>query len=195
MNRYSNRLSLPLAAWLFLDETLKKAPKEETVDNESMTTECDTESLISIETELTANVMITTDAMVTTNGRVTDDSESEATSVDDIEPLLESHDPVVKTNWKTKFWELFYDRVYCCHGCKLRKINCKLTRKDLISVRDKMVTMVKLMKDRRVIVSVSLYGLLGLAAIITNEVAPLNIALCSDHMISIGVSLTHGDSS
>lgn len=169
---------LYLAAWLFLDETLKKLPVNITDDYEtdsiatdSIATECESDSMITTETDLIGDSIVTDDSMVTANGKLIEDSESEVTSVDDMEAFLESHDPpVVKTNWSTRVWELFYDRVYCCHGCDLRKINYKLSRKDFISAHDKIVTMAKLMMDRRVVVSVSLYGLLGLAVIITNEV-------------------------
>ena len=163
-----------LAAWLFLDETLKKSPASKInnseADSDSMTTECDIDSVLTIETDLTSDAMVTSDTMVTANGKVREDSTSESTSVEDVKPLLPSHDPKIKTNWKAKFWELFYDRVYCCHGINLRKINYKLSRKDLIAARDKIVMMGKLMMDRRVVVSISLYGLLGFVAIIVNEV-------------------------
>lgn len=134
-----------------------------------MATECDTDSVLTIETDLTSDTMVTT-----ANSKLTDNSASE-TSVDDVEPLLVSHDPVIKTNWKTKFWELFYSRIYCCHGCNLRKISCKPSRKHLILARAKLIEMGKLLMDRRVIVSVSLYGLLGFVAIISNEVIILFI--------------------
>ena len=134
-----------------------------------MATECDTDSVLTMETDLTNDTMVTT-----ANGKLTDNSASE-TSVDDVEPLLVSHDPVIKTNWKNKFWELFYDRIYCCHGCNLRNISCKPSRKHLISARAKLVEMGKLLMDRRVIVSVSLYGLLGFVTIISNEVIILFI--------------------
>lgn len=159
-----------IAAWLFLDETLNKSPANKTENSEtdsiatdSLTTECDIDSVVTIETDLTSDAMVTNDTMVTANSKVIEDS-----SVEDVKPLL--HHPTVNTNWKAKFWELFYERVCCCRGFDFKKINFKLSRRDLISARDKIITMGKLMMDRRVIVSVSLYGLLGFVAIIVNEV-------------------------
>ena len=157
---------------MFLDETLKKSTNKtensetDSIATDSLTTECDIDSVVTIETDLTSDAMVTNDTMVTANGKVIEDSS--ISSVEDVKPLL--HHPTVNTNWKTKFWELFYERVYCCHGCDFKKINYKLSRRDLISARDKVITMGKLMMDRRVIVSVSLYGLLGFVAIIVNEV-------------------------
>ena len=164
-----------IAAWLFLDETLKKSTNKndnsetDSIATDSTTTECDIDSVVTIETDLTSDAMVTDDTIVTANGKVIEDSISETTSVEDVKPLLEHH-PKVKTNWKAKFWELFYKRIYCCRGFNIRKINYKLSRRDLLSARDKIITMGKLMMDRRVIVSVSLYGLLGFVAIIVNEV-------------------------
>ena len=166
---------IALAAWLFLDETLKKsseANKNDNSDNNSIATDCETDSVVTVETDLTNDTLVTSDTMVTVNGKVVEDGVSDTTSINDVEPLLMvSHDPpAVKTNWRTKCWELLYERVYCCHGCNLRKISCKLSRRHLTSARAKLIVMGKLMMDRRVIVSVSLYGLLGFVAIITNEV-------------------------
>ena len=161
---------------MFLDETLKKSPanknensETDSIATDSMTTDCDIDSMMTIETDLTSDAMVTNDIMETANGKVVEDSISETTSAEDDKPLLERR-PEVKTNWKAKFWELFYERVYCCRGFNIRKINYKLSRRDLISARNKFITMGKLMMDRRVIVSVSLYGLLGFVAIIINEV-------------------------
>lgn len=163
-----------LAAWLFLDETLKKSQdnKSDNSDTNSITTDCETDSVVTIETDLTSDTMVTDDTTVTANGKVVEDGVSDTTSVKDIEPLLMvSHDPpTIKNNWRTECWKLLYDRVYCCHGCNLRRIRCKLSRSHLMSARAKLKGMANLMKDRRVIVSVSLYGLLGFVAIITNEV-------------------------
>lgn len=165
-----------LAAWLFLDETLKKSPeanKNDNSDNISIATDCETDSVVTIETDLTSDTMVTSDdAMVTANGKAVDDGVSDTTSVNDVEPLLmASHDPpTAKTNWRTECWKLLYDRVYCCHGCSVRRISCKLSKRHLKSAGAKLSVMGKLMMDRRVIVSVSLYGLLGFVAIITNEV-------------------------
>ena len=131
---------------------------------DSLTRECDIDSVVTIETDLTS------DAMVTANGKVIEDSISETTSVEDVKPLLHHPPPTVNTNWKAKFWKLFYERMCCCYGFDFKKINYRLSRRDLISARDKIVTMGKLMMDRRVIVSVSLYGLLGFVVIIVNEV-------------------------
>ena len=171
-----------VAAWLFLDETLKKSKNDNensetdsmaTVD--SLTMECDFDSVLTIETDLTSDAMVTDDTMVTANDKVVEDSTSQ-TSVEDVEPLIEQG-PKVEKNWKANFWVLFYDRVYCCRGFNARKINYKFSRRDLYSARDKIITMGKLMMDRRVIVSASLYGLLGFVAITVNEVMMM-IVLC-----------------
>lgn len=175
---------IPLAAWLFLDETLKKSPtdKKDNSETDSMATECENDTVVTIETDLTSDTMVTSDTTVTANSKVIEDNISITRSINDDEPLLESHGPVVKINWKAKFWQLFYDRVYCCHGCNLSRISCRLSRKDFNSASAKIVTMAKLMMDRRVIVSVSLYGLLGFVAIITNEVI-YSVYILADHMI------------
>ena len=170
------------AAWLFLDETLKKSKNDnENSENDSVATvdsltmECDFDSVLTIETNLTSDTMVTNGTIVTANGKVVEDSTSE-TSVEDVQPLIE-HAPKVKTNWKAYFLALLYDKVYCCRGFNVRKLNYKFSRRDLRSACDKIIIMGKLMMDRRVIVSVSLYGLLGFVAIIVNEVIMI-VILC-----------------
>jgi len=108
-------------------------------------------------------------SMVTVNGDITD---SETDIDGDMEPLIHrSQDPfmhhMIQPTWRTRTYQLLYDRT-CCHDCNLKSF--RLSKQDLYNTCNKVVTMVKLMMDRRVLLATSLYGLLGFAVIIINEV-------------------------
>ena len=117
--------------------------------------------------------------MVTMNDDVTD---SETDIDDDMEPLMTSShyphedDHMIQSKWQTRTYQLLYDRTCCCYGCDLKSESVRLSKQDLLRARDKFITMVKLMMDRRVLLATSLYGLLGFAVIIINEVC--SVCVC-----------------
>ena len=111
-------------------------------------------------------------SMVTMNDDIT---ESETDIDDDVEPLMhKSQEPpkhhMIQPTWKTRTYQLLHIRTCCYCDCNLKSKSFKLSKQDLYKARNKLVTMVKLMVDRRVLLATSLYGLLGFTVIIINEV-------------------------
>ena len=152
-----------VAAWIFLDETLHKS----TVKNKRAKMNVSNPigySMVTMNGDITENE---------TNGDVT---ESETDIDGDMEPLMPgSHDlcedHMIQPTRRTRAYQMLYDRTCCCHDCcDLNSKSFRLSKQDLYKARNKLVTMAKLMMDRRVLLATSLYGLLGFDVIIINEV-------------------------
>ncbi|XP_065901214.1 uncharacterized protein [Dysidea avara] len=161
-----------IAAWIFLDETLHKS----TVKNKRAKMNVSNPigySMVTMNGDITENE---------TNGDVT---ESETDIDGDMEPLMPgSHDlcedHMIQPTRRTRAYQMLYDRTCCCHDCcDLNSKSFRLSKQDLYKARNKLVTMAKLMMDRRVLLATSLYGLLGFDVIIINELFPL--LMVTDH--------------